>query len=104
MFSPAPNSRPAPSSWRDAVRRAVDLAVALATLESCTTARELLSRRDEAAPGACPHGLPDASAPHPHRVALRASARPGRAGAVAPRTIPCLTPLAGRPRRHSAHL
>jgi hypothetical protein len=103
MFSPTPNSRTAASSWLDAVRRAVDLAVAFATLESCTTARELLPRRDEAAPGECPHGLPDVSAPHPHRRALRASPRAGRAGAVPARDIPCLAPLAGRPRRRSAH-
>ena len=32
MFSPASNPRPAASSWRSTVRRAVDLAVAFATL------------------------------------------------------------------------
>jgi hypothetical protein len=105
MFSPTPNSRPAPSSWLHAVRNAVDLAVAFATLESCTTARELLPRRDSAAvPSACPRGLTDAPALHPHRSALRASPRSGRAGAVPARDIPCLAPLSGRSRRRSAHL
>ena len=52
MFSPASNPRPAASSWRETVRRAVDLAVAFATLESCTTARDLWSGAADAPDGA----------------------------------------------------
>lgn len=103
MFSPTSHSRTAPRDWRGAFRRAVDLAVAFATLESCTTARALLPRRDPvAAPGASPHGLIDAPASHPHRTTLRAPARPGRAGAVRAREQDCTAPI-GRPRRCGAH-
>jgi hypothetical protein len=104
MFSPTRNTRMARPAWLEAVRRTVDLAVAFATLESCTTARELLPRRDPvAAQGTSPHGLIDAPASHPHRTALRAPARPGRAGAVRAREQDCLAPAIGRPRRCSVH-
>jgi hypothetical protein len=103
MFSPTRTTRKAGPAWLDAVRRTVDLAVAFATLESCTTARALLPRRDPvAAPGASPHGLIDAPASHPHRTTLRAPARPGRAGAVRAREQDCTAPI-GRPRRCGAH-
>jgi hypothetical protein len=104
MFSPTRNTRSARPAWLEAVRHTVDLAVAFATLESCTTARELLPRRDSvAAQGTSPHGLLDVPASHPHRPALRAPARPGRAGAVRARAQDCTAPTVGRPRRASAH-
>jgi hypothetical protein len=103
MFSPTSTTRTAAPSWLQAVRRTVDLAVAFATLESYTSARELLPRRDsDGASSASPHGLNDVSAWHPHRTALRAPARPGRAGAVRAREQDCITPSIGRPRRCGA--
>jgi hypothetical protein len=103
MFSPSSNPRIATRPWRQAVRRAVDLAVAFATLESATSAREISSRDASHHPSTCPHGLLDASAPHPHRMPLRRQARPGRPGTVPARAQDCLVPLAGRPRHRSAH-
>ena len=82
MFSPASNPRPAASSWRETVRRAVDLAVAFATLS------DELPRRPV-----------DDLADHPHRRPLRAPERARRAGRVAARPQSCRTPLADRPRR-----
>jgi hypothetical protein len=73
MFSPVSDPRPAASSWRATVRRAVDLAVAFATLESCTAADDLWSGGADAAPAsASPHGPVDVPAPHPHRAPLSA--------------------------------
>jgi hypothetical protein len=83
MFSPTADPRPARSSWREAVRRAVDLAVAFATLS------------DELPP----HGPADEPAVHPHRQALRAPSRARRPGRVAPRVHICLTPLPSRATR-----
>jgi hypothetical protein len=104
MFSPAPNPRPAAPSWRATVRRAVDLAVAFATLESCTTASDLWSGGTDAAPAsASPHGPVEHPAPHPHRVPLSAQVRPGRAGTVPARTHCCITPHRAHPRQRSAH-
>jgi hypothetical protein len=80
MFSPTPTPRTDPRNWRDAVRRAVDLAVAFATL-----ADEL---GDDV-----PHGSVDHPALHPHRAPLRAQSAPRRPGAGAPRPQHCLTPL-----------
>ena len=79
MFSPTPYPRNEAPSWRETFRRAVDLAVAFATL---------------ADPGDdVPHGTVDHPAPHPHRAPLRASRAPRRPGAGAPRLQHCLTPL-----------
>ena len=104
MFSPASNPRPAASSWRATVRRAVDLAVAFATLESATTARDLWSGgADAASPSTSPHGHVEHPAPHPHRAPLRAPLRPGRAGTVPARTHCCITPQRAHPRQRSAH-
>jgi len=103
MFSPSSNPRNATRPWRQAVRRAVDLTVAFATLESATSARELFSRDASPHASTCPHGLLDASAPHPHRMPLRRQARPGRPGTVPSRAKDCLVPHAGRPRHRSAH-
>jgi hypothetical protein len=104
MFSPTTNPRPAPSTWRAAVRRAVDLTVAFATLESATSARDLMSRREEPArPSACPHGLVDTPALSPHRAPLRAPLRPGRPGTVPARAQHCLTPHSGFSRHRNAH-
>jgi hypothetical protein len=104
MFSPASNPRPAAPSWRATVRRAVDLAVAFATLESATTARDLWSGGMEATPAsASPHGPVDVPAPHPHRAPLSAPVRPGRAGTVPAQTQRCVTPHRAHPRHRSAH-
>jgi hypothetical protein len=83
MFSPTADPRPAKRSLREAIRRAVDLAVAFATL-----ADEPLPRRHA-----------DDLADHPHRVPLRVSSRARRPGVVAPRAHSCTTPVADRPRR-----
>ncbi|HEU4975397.1 MAG TPA: hypothetical protein VFT50_09945 [Baekduia sp.] len=85
MFSPTASPRPAQRSWRETVRRAVDLAVAFATLS------DELPRRHA-----------DDLADHPHRLPLRAPSRARRPGAVAPRAHRCTTPLASR-GRHRAH-
>jgi len=92
MFSPTSNTRPAPRSARllSAVRNAVDLAVAFATLESYDLSG--------------PHGSVDRPATHPHRDRLRAPSRAGRPGAVPARAHHCVTPRTERrPRRHQAH-
>ena len=103
MFSPTSNPRTAAPSWFTAARRAVDLAVAFATLESATTARDLwLRREDPARSSTCPHGLIDVPAPHPHRAPLRAPVRPGRPGRVPARAQHCLTPRMGLLRHRSA--
>ena len=82
MFSPTAHPGPAKRSWRDAVRRAVDLAVAFATLS------------DE-----LPRDHADGPAVHPHRQPLRAPSRARRLGTVPPRAHRCLTPVAVRARR-----
>jgi hypothetical protein len=86
MFSPTADPRPAKRSLREAVRRAVDLAVAFATLSD-----EPLPRRHA-----------DDLAAHPHRQPLRAPSRARRPGAVPPRAQSCTTPVADRPRRQSS--
>lgn len=103
MFSPSSNPRTDAPTWRDAVRRVVDLAVAFATLESATSLRDLVSPDASPPPSACPHDLLDASARHPHRMPLRLKARPGRSGTVPARAHDCLVPHAGRPRHRSAY-
>jgi hypothetical protein len=104
MFSPTSNLRPAPSTWRAAVRRAVDLTVAFATLESATSARDLIPHReDPARSSACPHGPIDTPTSSPHRAPLRAPLRPGRSGTVPARAQYCLTPHTGLSRHRSAH-
>jgi hypothetical protein len=82
MFSPTADPRPAKRSLRDAVRRAVDLAVAFATLS------------DE-----LPRSHADDPAEHPHRRPLRAPSRARRPGPVHQRAQSCTTPVANRPRR-----
>ncbi len=102
MFSSLQDSGPARARWRDGVRRAVELAVAFATLESYE-----LPRRG-------PHGAVDESlrasrsadpaGAHPHRAPLRAPGRPRRPGRVAARVQPCtaVAPLpAPRERRRA---
>ena len=66
--------------WRAALRRAVDVAVAFATLD------------DAGEPPATP-------VEHPHRRPLRAPARARRPGAVRARHESCTTPLLPRPPR-----
>ena len=99
MFSPTLTSRTKARTWRDAVRRAVDLAVAFATLA------------DELGEDV-PRGTVNDPAPHPHRVPLRAARAPRRPGAGAQRPQHCLTPLhpdsalpgrEQRPRRRRTH-
>jgi hypothetical protein len=82
MFSPTADPRPAKRSLRDAVRRAVDLAVAFATLS------------DE-----LPRSHADDPALHPHRTPLRAPQRARRPGQVRPRAHVCVSPVPERARR-----
>jgi hypothetical protein len=89
MFSPTPNTRPARPSWRDAVRRTADLAVAFVTLESYDLSG--------------PRGPVDELAPHPHHEPLQAPRRPRRPGATAPRVQHCVTPQRAEPRRAKQH-
>jgi hypothetical protein len=93
MFSPTPSRRPAERTWRAAVRRAVDLAVAFATLEDSIE----------------PRGHDDDRVTHPHRRPLRAVSRARRPGAGAARPQHCVTPTTraagdtpAKPRRHVA--
>jgi hypothetical protein len=83
MFPSTADPRPAKRSLRETVRRAVDLAVAFATLSD-----EPLPRRHA-----------DDPAEHPHRVPLRAPSRARRPGAVPQRAQSCTTPVAHRPRQ-----
>ncbi len=88
MFSPDST----PTTWRLAIERAADVAVALATLESITSVRELLGRE------------PAAPAPHPHRrEPLQPRLRPGRPGVVASRPQTCTTVPVKRARSRAAH-
>ncbi len=80
MFPAPETSVPTARGWRAALRRAVDVAIAFATLDD--------------GPDAAP-----TPAEHPHRRPLRAPARPRRPGAVRPRAQDCTTPLTARPRR-----
>lgn len=77
--------------WRERLRRAVDLAVAFATLEDAPPAP----------------GHPDAPGPHPHRRPLRSPQRSRRPGAVPARVAHCTAPLVApaqrRRRRSRAH-
>ena len=88
MFSPDST----PTTWRLAIERAADVAVAFATLESITSVRELLGRKS-----ATP-------APHPHRrEPLQPKLRPGRPGVVASRPQACTTVAVKRTRSRAAH-
>jgi hypothetical protein len=85
--APSPERSSAKREWRSRLRRAVDLAVAFATLEDITEDRD----------GAfTAPGHPGAPGPydHPHRVPLRAAQRSRRPGTVAARVQPCTSPLA----------
>jgi hypothetical protein len=85
--APTPERSSTQRHWRERFRRAVDLAVAFATLEDLT--------EDLGAAPTAP-GHPDApeSHDHPHRPTLRAPQRRRRPGTVAARVQPCTTPLA----------
>jgi hypothetical protein len=105
MFSHTSHPRTRPQTTLSAVRRAVDMVVAFATLESATSLREILPRREPwPAPSTCPRDLLDAPAPHPHRGPLRLRARQGRPGAVPARAQDCTPPGIGRPRRRTARM
>jgi hypothetical protein len=88
MFSQASDSRTARPSWREALRRAVDLAVAFATLEDLSSPPGLLDAHE-----------PGPAGPHPHRRPLRPASRARRPGAGAPRPQICLTAPERAPRR-----
>lgn len=102
MFSPLLTSGSPRASWREAIRRALGLAVAFATLESY----EL--------PGNGPHGSVEpplrasrsadlARSDHPHRAPLRAPRRARRPGRVLARAQPCVAHDPTRaPRRRRA--
>lgn len=105
MFPSAPDITSERRGWRAAVRRAVDLVVAFATLEDPELdasvqegweafdddAREHL--RGSARPA---HHVTD---PHPHRRPLRPAVRAGRPGAVPERPTPCVPAVSHRSRR-----
>jgi len=83
-----------PSDLRTKLRRAVDLAVAFATLSDDPI-------------GPSPHGLsrrPPRPEPHPHRTPLtRPAARvTRRPGAAARRVEPCLSPVGAGPAHRRA--
>src|SRR3954451_14005575 len=88
----APKRSPATTHpWRARLRRAVDLAIAFATLEDAPAGR---------ASGRPPAGHPDAPrADHLHRRRLREPELRRRPGAVQARVTPCTTPLAPPPPR-----
>lgn len=88
MFSQTPDPRTARPSWREAVRRALDLAVAFATLEDLSGAHDLLEDRE-----------PGADERHPHRRPLRPAPRARRPGAGASRPQVCLTAPVRAPQR-----
>jgi hypothetical protein len=87
-----PERSPGPRSWRDRVRRAVDLTVAFVLLEDASASAEphVPAGRDRSRP---PRASVDAA--HPHRAPLRPSPRPRRPGAVPARPQPCLSPITG---------
>jgi hypothetical protein len=88
MFPSAPD----PTNWRLKLERAADLVVALATLESIGSVRELFGL-DEPAPSL-----------HPHRgPALRPRPRTGRPGTVATRAHVCAPASTSRLRGRSTH-
>jgi hypothetical protein len=95
------SGRPRPP-WRETVRRAVDLAVAFATLESY----ELPPRAPHSVVDPtlrAPRSADPARTPHAHRTPLRAPRRPRRPGRVVPRAQPCVAREAARAarRRHA---
>ena len=90
MFPSSSALRPPCRAWRQAIRHAVDLAVAFTTLESFSFPR--------------PHGpsVDPAAALHPHRRPLGPPPRTRRSGAVPPRPAICIASLRGgapAPRR-----
>jgi hypothetical protein len=102
MFSPILTPGSPRASWRKALRRAVDLAVAFATLESYA-----LPERGPRGPAdptlRAPRSADPARSAHPHRAPLRAPRRPRRPGRVVPRAQHCVAPLpSGAPRRRRA--
>ena len=107
MFSPTPTPRPVDATrrgeagssrsgarnWRVTVRRAVDLAVAFATLSD-----DLGTGSRGAA--AVPHGTVDGPVRHHHRRPLRSSSPARRPGTVAGRPQICLSPVRPHQLRH----
>jgi len=84
MFSPTPNTQTQRTPWRVSVWRAVDRAVAFATLDA-------YGLED-------PHAAVDTPEPLHDRVPLQAPRRPRRP-APAPRVLHCVAPSEARPRR-----
>jgi len=102
MFSPILTPGSPRAWWRKALRRAVDLAVAFATLESYA-----LPERGPRGPAdptlRAPRSADPARSAHPHRAPLRAPRRAQRPGRVVPRAQHCVAPLSsGAPRRRRA--
>jgi hypothetical protein len=80
-------------TWRDALRHAVDLAVAFATLEDADAHPEPAGE-SEVRPTSARESV---DVRHPHRAPLRPQPRPRRPGAVATRTQACTSPVGHRP-------
>jgi hypothetical protein len=95
MFGPASSST-TPTGWHQAVRRALDVAIAFATLDGYG----IDGPRDAAPEPASPQGPKPQE--HPHRAPLTAPRPPRRPGAVRQRPVRCVTPLELAPRRRSA--
>src|SRR5436309_1430023 len=89
MFPSTNSGRRAPRSWGIALRRVADLARAFVLLEDPIWED-----------GPEPRGPHGDQAAHPHRRPLRPHDRTPRPGAVQPRELLCVTPLAPAPARH----
>jgi hypothetical protein len=105
MFSPILTPGSPRASWREALRRAVDLAVAFATLESYA-----LPERGPRGPAdptlRAPRSADPARTAHPHRAPLRAPSAPGSGRPAGPalRRAPSLRGAAAPPRARTGAL
>jgi hypothetical protein len=95
MFGP-PSSSTTPTGWQQAVRRALDVTIAFATLDSYG----IDGPRDAAPDPPSPQGPPPQE--HPHRAPLTAPRPPRRPGAGRRRPVRCVTPLELPARHRSA--
>src|SRR5437870_3981615 len=82
MFPTTSESRMAPPSWRDRLRRAADIARAFVLLEDPIWEDDLE-----------PRGPLGETAGHPHRAPLRPTLRARRPGAAQPHPQVCVSPL-----------
>jgi hypothetical protein len=94
MFGP-PSSSTTPTGWQQAVRRALDVTIAFATLDSYG----IDGPRDAAPDPPSPQGPPPQE--HPHRAPLTAPRPPRRPGAGRRPPVRCVTPLELPARRRS---